>query len=130
MLRQAAFVPSVISTFVLFARRDRYTIRTAPGVTEVLTGAYVLNDGGYHQWRATMCASNFRSESWFQDWSRRLGSVRKDIEDVFGVLKGALDILHLAYVNSYTESCVGCAGCAAKTLFVSCLNSFLSLLRC
>jgi hypothetical protein len=46
--------------------RDReYDLFTADGGTVTVKGVYVVVDGGYHQWRATMSASRFRSDPKF-----------------------------------------------------------------
>ncbi len=51
------------------------------------TGVFVIVDGGYHRWKATMSASKLVSDPNFLAWRERMESVRKDIECVFGVLK-------------------------------------------
>ena len=56
---------------------------------------YVLVDGGYHRWRHTISASRRIVRPEFVAWRKRVESVRKDIEDVFGVVKGRFRILKL-----------------------------------
>jgi len=43
-------------------------------------GVYVIVDGGYHKWKATMSASRHGSGESFTQWREQLESVRKDIE--------------------------------------------------
>ena len=57
--------------------------------THKAKGVYVIVDGGYHRWKATMSASKLITDENFAAWRRRMESVRKDIEDVFGILKVA-----------------------------------------
>jgi hypothetical protein len=60
---------------------------------EMVHGAYVVVDGGYHQWEATQAASRLNSDPDYQLWRARVESVRKDIEDFFGRLKSRFRIL-------------------------------------
>ena len=61
-----------------------------PGSREMLKGPYVIVDGGYHRWRHLMSASKNNSTPEHRDFRKRLESLRKDIEDTFGRLKGLL----------------------------------------
>ena len=55
---------------------------------------YVIVDGGYHNWVVTIAANDsFRSDQPFINWRKRMESVRKDIECVFGRLKARFRIL-------------------------------------
>jgi hypothetical protein len=74
---------------------------------------YVLVDGGYHRWCHTMSASRLNVNPDFIAWRKRLESVRKDIEDVFGILKGRFRILKLplmfhkkAQIDNIVHCCV------------------------
>lgn len=57
-----------------------------------IKGVYVIVDGGYHQWRVTMSASRLDPDSDIIAWRKQMESVRKDNEDVFGLLKGRFRI--------------------------------------
>jgi hypothetical protein len=41
---------------------------------------YVIVDGGYHKWRATISASRHGQGLHYTEWREKLESVRKDIE--------------------------------------------------
>ena len=47
-------------------------------------GLYSITDGGYHQWRCTQSPSKWAGEVWHARQSKRMESVRKDVECVFG----------------------------------------------
>ena len=55
---------------------------------------FILNflDGGYHRWAATMSATRHNPNPEFIAWREQMESVRKDIECMFGVLKGRFRI--------------------------------------
>jgi hypothetical protein len=57
-------------------------------VTKAFNGVYLICDGGYHRWPCLMFpvkAGELGSP--LMKFSKTLESVRKDIEDVFGILK-------------------------------------------
>ena len=55
---------------------------------EVFFCAYLICDGGYHTWPCRMSPSKNRMpNSPEMRWSKNVELVRKDIEDVFGILK-------------------------------------------
>ena len=58
-------------------------------------GVWIVCDGGYHEWRATICAMKIPPNEAASRWARTMGSVRKDIECVFGILKRRFRILRL-----------------------------------
>lgn len=72
---------------------DRYTdfqfkLYTGRGTDTVLTqGAYVISDGGYLEERKFQPPQTFSVGVAQVAYSKRLESVRKDVEDVFGILK-------------------------------------------
>ena len=64
-----------------------FTLSAADGTESVFTGAYAIVDGGYHKWRMCQCPVKLYAkidETW---WSKRMESVRKDVECTFGILK-------------------------------------------
>jgi hypothetical protein len=77
-----------------------YTLEKVNGeyVQEELTRPFVIVDGGYHKWCVTMTASSMCSDPNFRLWQKRMESVRKDIECVFGRLKKRFQILKNAIV--------------------------------
>ena len=58
-------------------------------------GVYCIVDGGYHRWATAMSASRLIVEENFVLSRKRMESVRKDIEDIFEVLKGRFRVLKL-----------------------------------
>ena len=50
------------------------------GTIEMTEGVYVIVDGGYHKWKATISASRHGDGQDFNAWRKGLESVRKDIE--------------------------------------------------
>lgn len=51
-------------------------------------GAWLLVDGGYHKWRCLQCPLKHSALAQEKLWSEWAETVRKDVECVFGVLKG------------------------------------------
>ncbi|CAM9609651.1 unnamed protein product, partial [Discosporangium mesarthrocarpum] len=58
-------------------------------------GAYLIVDGGYHQWRCLMCPLKSALAVAELTWSKRLESVKKYVECFFGRLKGRFRILKM-----------------------------------
>lgn len=58
-------------------------------------GLYVIVDGGYHKWRCLQCPLKHTSIPKDALWSKWVESVRKDVECVFGILKGRFRCLKL-----------------------------------
>ena len=56
-------------------------------------GYYLLCDGGYHRWRCMQCPNKYPAGQYEHSWSKRLESVRKDVECTFGILKTRFRIL-------------------------------------
>jgi hypothetical protein len=90
-----------------------FSLRTGFNTFKEAVGAYVMVDGGYHRWRCTMSADRNNSDPWFTEWRRRMESVRKDIENVFGRLKSRFRSLKLPIefhsqeqVNNMVLTCV------------------------
>lgn len=73
---------------------------------------YFICDGGYHKWKCTMSANQFDSTTEGQVYKSRLESVRKDVEDVFGVLKKMFGILKIP-INYHSQDTV-------NYIFVTC----------
>lgn len=73
-----------------------YKIKTGLGVDDYieLSSCYVIVDGGYIEWVETICgypgAECNRTKFKFSDW---IGSVRKDVECFFGILKNRFRFL-------------------------------------
>ena len=61
-----------------------FELYDAQGRKYTATGLYSITDGGYHQWRCTQSPSKYAGELWHGRQSKRLESVRKDVECVFG----------------------------------------------
>ena len=58
-------------------------------------GLYLIVDGGYHKWRCLQCPLKHTSIPKDALWSKWVESVRKDVECVFGILKGRFRCLKL-----------------------------------
>lgn len=58
-----------------------------------IEGCYLLCDNGYLNWKILQCPSTSIADGPLWHWSKRLESVRKDIECVFGRLKIRYSIL-------------------------------------
>jgi hypothetical protein len=67
------------------------------GVLVQKTGAGVICDGGYHEWLCTMCPVKYGITTVERRWSKRLESVRKDVECVFGRLKKRFTVLKMPF---------------------------------
>jgi hypothetical protein len=64
------------------------------GQTRTFRGVYLICDGGYHRWPCLI--SPYKNDvpgSPAMRWSKNLESVRKDIENVFGILKVRFNFL-------------------------------------
>ena len=67
---------------------------SADGAMKRYKGCYVLCDGGYGDWRNLISAfACVEPGSYRANWSHRVGSVRKDAECTFGVLKARFRVL-------------------------------------
>ena len=65
------------------------------GEMEQVKGAWVLCDGGYHNWRATITGLKHGSTFEQRLFSKSCESIRKDIERVFGMMKRRWRILRV-----------------------------------
>ncbi len=74
---------------------DRVYQTLAEDGTNENKGLYFITDGGYHYWRELICPWKHSHLKMVHSWSKRLESVRKDVECVFGRLKGRFRILKL-----------------------------------
>lgn len=63
------------------------------GVLVKRTGVYYLCDGGYHKWCCMMNPMKHTSSRDDRLWSEWVESTRKDVECVFGILKGRFRFL-------------------------------------
>ena len=57
------------------------------------TTPYLICDCGYHRWVQLMCPFKTTSKKMLALWSKRLESIRKDVERAFGVLKKRFRVL-------------------------------------
>jgi Plant transposon protein len=72
-----------------------YSLTTEDGSEIQLKGLYLIVDGGYHKWRCLQCPMKHTSKFKEGLWSKWVESVRKDVECVFGILKGRFRCLKL-----------------------------------
>lgn len=94
-------------------RHVKYTLRTSETEVKEVEDPYIIVDGGYHKWRCTMTGSRDISDHWFCEWRTRMESVRKDIENVFGRVKGRFRSMKLPilihkkqHVDNLVMTCV------------------------
>ena len=73
----------------------KYNLKDLNGNEREEKGAYLIVDGGYHKWRCLQCPMKHSSIPKQSLWSEWLETVRKDVECVFGVLKGRFRCLKL-----------------------------------
>lgn len=65
-----------------------FMIKTGRRVSSVCRGGlYFICDGGYHKWRCMQCPFKYATSTEARLWSKRVESMRKDVECVFGILK-------------------------------------------
>ena len=92
----------------------QFTLMTTMGEAVQHTGAWVLCDGGYHLWKTTICAFKHSIAPKNLIWSTLMGSIRKNIEDVFGMLKRRFRVLKVPFLLPTEEG-------IDKTFRVCCL---------
>jgi len=63
-----------------------------------LKGAYVLCDGGYHQWRELICGVKNSVQVPVANFAARAESVRKDVECLFGRTKKRFRVLRVPFL--------------------------------
>ena len=73
----------------------KYKMRDLQGNEYEEMGLYLIVDGGYHKWRCLQCPLKHSAIHREMLWSKWLETVRKDVECVFGVLKGRFRCLKL-----------------------------------
>ena len=75
------------------------------GGVQAHQGVHVINDGGYHQWVATMAGEkpDVASSLILAQAGGLSESVRKDIECVFGILKRRFRVLKVPFLLSTVE---------------------------
>jgi hypothetical protein len=91
-----------------------YSLNISANETRNFYGAYVITDGGYHNWKGMMSAISNTSIKNKRLWGDWLCSVRKDIECVFGrlkkrfiVLKNAINIQNQTTIdNMFVVCCI------------------------
>ena len=72
-----------------------YTLVGDDGTVRTEKGLYLIVDGGYHKWKCLQCPMKHTSLPKDALWSKWVESVRKDVECVFGILKGRFRCLKL-----------------------------------
>ncbi|CAM9530440.1 unnamed protein product [Discosporangium mesarthrocarpum] len=72
-----------------------YDLFDADGNEHVHRGAYLIVDGGYHKWKCLLLPHKASRTKDQLMWSKRLESVRKDVECCFGILLSRFRILKL-----------------------------------
>jgi hypothetical protein len=93
IVRDDVFVQR-LRTDPLFLNME-FTLMDSDGNTTTVKGAYSLCDGGYHQWRETICGFKTWLDRTEKLFGQQCESVRKDIERVFGILKQRFRVLRV-----------------------------------
>lgn len=81
-----------IKTSSLFTHAT-FNLFSALGAEYAVQGLYLICDGGYHSWRILQCPDKCSANVDNARWSKWIESVRKDVECLFGILKGRFRIL-------------------------------------
>ena len=75
-------------------RRVEWRRLKSDGAVVMEQGAYMVSDGGYHEWACLACPYKHQLEGTDEfKWSKNVESVRKDVECVFGIMKKRFLIL-------------------------------------
>ena len=72
---------------------EKYYLYNENGDLEEHKGLYFICDGGYHKWKCLQCPMKHTTNPAAAHFSTNLESVRKDVEDLFGILKMRFRIL-------------------------------------
>ena len=80
----------------LYLQDNIFTLDDSKGKETEYTGAWVLVDGGYLNWSSLICPFKDSISKKEARWSRWAESMRKDVECVFGILKGN-------FISSYLQ---------------------------
>jgi hypothetical protein len=96
----------------------QFRTRTQGGGSKQHTGAYLIADGGFLRWRVLQCPLKWCVAASKAAWSKFIESVRKDVECIFGRIKGRFRTLKIpsrfhkqARVgNQFKACCVGSPG--------------------
>ena len=72
-----------------------FDLKKSDGTITKEKGLYLTVDGGYHKWRCLQCPLKHTSTPKDALWSKWVESVRKNVECVFGILKGRFRCLKL-----------------------------------
>lgn len=70
--------------------QKQFTLYDANGNSNIHRGVYLLCDNGYHRWRCLQCPLKVTYDHnglYYLKWSKRIESLRKDVECFFGALK-------------------------------------------
>ena len=76
-------------------KNETFELTNAEGDINVHKGLYLIVDGGYHKWRCLQCPMKHTSKIKEAQRSKLVESVGKDVECVFGILKGRYRCLKL-----------------------------------
>ena len=73
-----------------------FNLRDSEGVeTTHHDNPYLTCDGGYHKWLQLMCGFKTTNVEALALWSKKLESIRKDVECAFGVMKKRFKVLKI-----------------------------------
>ena len=83
---------SAIHECGLYAEKT-FNLYQCDGVEKEYKGYYLMCDGGYHRWRCLQCGYSQPLGESDSNYTSHIGSVRKDVECTFGILKIRFRIL-------------------------------------
>ena len=81
-----------------------FSLYAEDGTVTQVQGLYLICDGGYHMWRCLQFPLKHASTLWERRWSKRMESVRKDVETAFGILKQRFRILKVPFLFKDAQS--------------------------
>ena len=91
---------SAVGEEPMYVEMEFYVYIDDEGNQELVTGAFIINDGGYHRWLHTIAGpkTDFCPSYDEEMWGGRCESIRKDAERCFGILKKRWRILRLPFL--------------------------------
>lgn len=83
-----------------------FTLRTdADGGVRSMKGPYLITDGGYYRAPHFQAPTKYSSDVLTLRWSKRMESVRKDVECTFGIMKKRFRILKVPFNFKKAATC-------------------------
>lgn len=96
---------------------ETFNLYDSDGIPQQHKGFYLICDGGYHMWRCLQFPLKYAQDIWARRWSKRLESVRKDVECAFGILKQRFRILKIPF-----QLKGACLPCGFMCFYLCCIQ--------